>query len=203
MALHGSNFLWVLATTERLLPVWYEGKWVMLGNDPAFFFCCFRCNPLYTALVALQPFIYCTCSIVACLRCFTEGPCSCSLVSSFRGHSRFLDSGLVSRARGLRAVWFFRPVSFLTRRISSLRLAACVRFGCQNLFNSSFLGHLACRQPAGFVTCMSNTRECFESLFVLFWMQLNQNWLEILGERATNRLYYLLSFDASSNIRGW
>lgn len=149
LTLHGSNFLWVLAA-ERLLPVWYEGKRGMLGDDPAFFFWCLPCNPA---------------ALVACLRCFTEGPCRCSLVSSFCGRCRFLDSGLVSCARGLRAVWFFPPVCFLIPRISLLHLAADGRFGSQNLFSSDSLGHLAWRKPACFVTCMSITRECFESLF--------------------------------------
>ena len=149
LTLHGSNFLWVLAA-ERLLPVWYEGKRGMLGDDPAFFFCWLRCNPA---------------ALVACLRCFTEGPCRCSLVSSFCGRCRFLDSGLISCARGLRAVWFFPPVCFLIRRMSLLHLAADGRFGWQNLFSSDSLGHLACWQPAGFVTCMSITTKSFRCSF--------------------------------------
>ena len=98
-----------LADTKMVPPFWFEGKWVMLDEDPAFAFV------LPSVVTLFRTWLSALCASVYLKR---SGP-----LSDGRGLFRYLVP--VLRARGLWAVLLFLLASFLTSRISLPHLAVC------------------------------------------------------------------------------
>ena len=124
-------FLSYLGVTKRFLPFCFEGKWVMLEDDPAYSLCCRRW-----------------------WRCFALGDWRSAPCAKFYPGSPgdFWGDSLCYGAGGAFRVGLGFRVSDLAEQFAS---SPC---DCRIFFSSGLLGHLARKQPAGLITPLTRKR---------------------------------------------